>query len=267
MEEKKMPKAVILAGGYGTRISEESHLKPKPMVEIGGKPILWHIMKHLYAYGIRDFIILAGYKQQVIKEYFANYFLHTSDITFDFTQPHQLVKIVHKRTSEAWRVTVVDTGINTMTGGRIKRVANFLEDGEPFLLTYGDGVANVDIDALLAFHAAHGRLATLTGVKPDGRFGVLDMESERITSFREKSGDDMGWINGGFMMLEKGVLDYLEGDTTVFEREPLERLAAQGQLMCYRHEGFWKCMDTLRDKESLEAKWQAGTAPWKTWEE
>lgn len=261
-----MPIAVILAGGFGTRISEESHLKPKPMIEIGGKPILWHIMKHYYHYGVKDFIILAGYKQQVIKEYFSNYFLHTSDVTFDFSSRSQ-VQIVHKRNSEDWRVTIIDTGLNTMTGGRIKRIKEYLRDGEPFFLTYGDGVADVDIAALLEFHRHHGKSATLTGIQPEGRFGIMDMDSDAIKSFREKSSNDTGWINGGFMVLNKKVLDYLEGDETVLEREPLERLASEGQLMCYRHNGFWKCMDTLRDKESLEEQWNSGHALWKTWEE
>lgn len=260
-------KALILAGGFGTRISEESHLKPKPMIEIGGKPILWHIMKHLHRYGIKDFIILAGYKQQVIKEYFYNYFLHTSDITFDFTSRDQ-VQIVHKRNSEDWRVTVVDTGYRTMTGGRVKRVKDYLDPSEPFLLTYGDGVSDVDIDALTAFHRSHGKLATLTAIQPEGRFGIMDIDSEsNVRSFREKSTADTGWINGGFMILSPTVLDYIEGDNTTLEREPLETIAQQGQLTCYHHHGFWKCMDTLRDKEELEKNWNNNTAPWKTWEE
>lgn len=265
MSEKKMPKAVILAGGFGTRISEESHLKPKPMIEIGGKPILWHIMKHYHRYGVKDFIILAGYKQQVIKEYFFNYFLHTCDITFDFSSRDN-VQVVHKRNSEDWRVTVVDTGLETMTGGRVKRVGNYLEDGEPFFLTYGDGVADVDIAALLAFHKEHGKIATLTGIQPEGRFGIMEMSGDAIRSFREKSRSDTGWINGGFMVLEPKMLDYIEGDTTTLEREPMERLAAESELMCYRHSGFWKCMDTLRDKEALEKMWSSGEAPWKTWD-
>lgn len=261
----KMPTAVILAGGFGTRISEESHLRPKPMIEIGGKPILWHIMKHYHSFGVKDFIILAGYKQHVIKEYFANYFLHTSDITFDFSQPGQ-VQIVNKQSSEDWRVSVVDTGLNTMTGGRIKRVKNYLDPDRPFFLTYGDGVSDVDIASLLDYHKKHGRLATLTGIQPEGRFGIMDIEGDDIKSFREKSKSDTGWINGGFMVLEPKVIDYIEGDETSFEREPLERLAEEGQLTCFRHSGFWKCMDTLRDKEALEKMWLSGTAPWKTWE-
>lgn len=260
-------KALILAGGFGTRISEESHLKPKPMIEIGGKPILWHIMKHLHRYGIKDFIILAGYKQQVIKEYFYNYFLHTSDITFDFSARDQ-VQIVHKRNSEDWRVTVVDTGYRTMTGGRVKRVKDYLDPSEPFLLTYGDGVSDVDIDALTAFHRSHGKLATLTAIQPEGRFGIMDIDGDsNVRSFREKSTADTGWINGGFMILSPSVLDFIEGDTTTLEREPLETIAQQGQLTCYHHHGFWKCMDTLRDKEELEKHWNNNTAPWKTWEE
>lgn len=261
-----MPKAVILAGGYGTRISEESHLRPKPMIEIGGKPILWHIMKHYHHYGVKDFIILAGYKQHVIKEYFANYFLHSSDITFDFTSRDQL-QIVHKRNAEDWRVTVVDTGLDTMTGGRLKRVKDYLADDEPFFLTYGDGVSDVNIDRLLEFHRSHGRLATLTAIRPEGRFGILDTDGDRIKSFREKSTDDTGWINAGFMVLEPRVIDYIDGDHTTFEREPLENLATDGQLMCFRHHGFWKCMDTLRDKQDLEHRLEQNNAPWKVWQE
>lgn len=256
--------ALILAGGFGTRISEESHLRPKPMIEVGGRPILWHIMKHYYRFGVNDFVILAGYKQHVIKEYFANYFLHTSDITFDFSSDDHL-QIVNKRHAEKWRVSVVDTGLNTMTGGRVKRVRDYLKPDRPFLLTYGDGVSDVDIEALLDFHRSHGKLATITGIQPEGRFGIMDIEGDVIRSFREKSKGDTGWINGGFMVLEPEVIDYIDGDAATFEREPMERLAADGQLMCYRHDGFWKCMDTLRDKEQLEAMWANGSAPWKTW--
>lgn len=256
--------AVVLAGGYGTRISEESHLRPKPMVEIGGKPILWHIMKHLHHYGVKNFIILGGYKQQVIKEYFFNYFLHTSDITFDFSQEGQ-VQVVHSRNAEDWKVTVVDTGLDTMTGGRLKRVKAYLPADRPFLMTYGDGVSDVDIHKLLAYHEANGHRATLTGIRPDSRFGVMDFNGELIRSFREKSTLDAGWINGGFFILEPSVIDYIEGDNTMFEREPLEALAAEGELDCYRHTGFWKCMDTLRDKETLEKLWASGNAPWKVW--
>lgn len=255
-------KAVILAGGFGTRISEESHLKPKPMIEIGGMPILWHIMKWYSKFGINEFIICAGYKQDVIKEWFANYFLHTSDVTFDFTNGNEV--IVHSKHAEPWKVTVVDTGLNTLTGGRIKRVKDYI-GYEPFLMTYGDGVADVDIDALIKFHKAHGHIATLTGVQPEGRFGIMDLDGDNIQSFREKSKEDMGWINGGFMVLEPKVMDYIEGDAIMFEREPLENLAKDGQLDCYKHEGFWQCMDSLRDKERLEKVIADGKAPWIYW--
>ena len=255
-------KAVILAGGFGTRISEESHLKPKPMVEIGGMPILWHIMKWYSKFGINEFVICAGYKQNVIKEFFANYYLHKADVTFDFEHGGKI--ITHADHSEKWHVTVVDTGLNTLTGGRIKRVKDYIGD-EPFLMTYGDGVSDVDVNAVIEFHKAHGHLATLTGVQPEGRFGVMDMEGDSILSFREKSKEDMGWINGGFMVLEPKVLDYIDGDNIMFEREPLERLANDGQLDCYKHEGFWQCMDTLRDKERLEALIATGKAPWMWW--
>ena len=243
-------KAVILAGGYGTRISEESQFKPKPMIEIGGMPILWHIMKLYTHYGVNEFIICAGYKQHVIKEWFADYFLHTSDITFDFTQDDKI--IVHNKRAEKWKVTVVDTGLDTMTGGRLKRVRNFIGD-EPFFMTYGDGVSDVDINALLDFHKKHGKLATMSAVKPESRFGVLDLtEHNEVRAFREKSDIDSGWINAGFMVLEPKVLDYIKDDTVMFEREPMEQLAREGQLMCCKHNGFWQCMDTLRDKERLE---------------
>ena len=256
-------KAVLLAGGFGTRISEESQFKPKPMIEIGGMPILWHILKLYSHYGINEFIICAGYKQHVIKEWFADYFLHTSDITFDFTQDDKI--IVHNKHAEQWKVTVVDTGLNTMTGGRLKRVRSFIGD-EPFFMTYGDGVADIDINDLLSFHNSHGRLATMSAVKPDSRFGVLDLSSDNeVKAFREKSKVDSGYINAGFMVLDPKVLDYVEDDTVMFEREPMERLAAEGQLMCYKHEGFWQCMDTLRDKERLEKMWAENKAPWKVW--
>ena len=259
-------KAVILAGGFGTRISEESHLKPKPMIEIGGMPIMWHIMKLYSHYGVNDFVICAGYKQNVIKEWFADYFLHTSDITFDFTEGNQI--IVHNKRTEQWKVTVVDTGLNTMTGGRLKRVKEFLDDNEPFFMTYGDGVSNVDIDKLLEFHKKSGRLATLTAVKPDSRFGILDLsEDDEIMAFREKKVVDSGWINAGFMVLEKKVLDYVKDDTIMFENEPLEMLANERQLMCYKHDDFWQCMDTLRDKETLEKLWGSKQAPWKLWQD
>lgn len=258
-------KAVILAGGFGTRISEESRFKPKPMIEIGGMPVLWHIMKSYSNYGVNEFIVCAGYKQHIIKEWFADYFLHTSDITFDFTQDDKI--IVHNKRAEQWKVTVVDTGLNTMTGGRLKRVRKYIGD-EPFFMTYGDGVADVDIDKLLAFHKNHGRLATMTAVKPNGRFGVLDLSDiDEIKAFREKSAADSGWINAGFMVLSPDVLDYVKDDTIMFEREPLEKLAQEGQLMCYKHDGFWQCMDTLRDKEKLEDLWNDNIAPWKVWED
>lgn len=257
-------KTVILAGGYGTRISEESHLRPKPMIEIGGKPMLWHIMKHYSSFGYNDFIICCGYKQYIIKEFFADYFLHMSDVTFDFTAENKM--IVHNNTTEPWKVTLIDTGINTMTGGRVKRVRDYIGD-EPFMLTYGDGVSDVDINALIEFHKAHGRIATLTAIQPGGRFGRLDIDNDEcIKSFEEKSKDDGGWINGGFMVLNPEILDYIAGDETVLERYPLETIAAEGQLNAYRHDGFWQCMDTLRDKELLEKLWESGQAPWKTWE-
>lgn len=256
-------KAVLLAGGFGTRISEESKLKPKPMIEIGGMPILWHIMKMYSKFGVNEFVICAGYKQHVIKEWFADYFLHTSDITFDFTQDDKI--IVHNKRAEQWKVTVVDTGLNTMTGGRLKRVRNYLGD-EPFFMTYGDGVADVDIDKLLEFHKSHGRLATMTAIKPNSRFGVLDLsDNDEVNAFREKSDADSGWINAGFMVLSPEVLDYVKDDTIMFEREPMEKLAEEGQLMCYKHDGFWQCMDTLRDKEKLEDLWDKNKAPWKVW--
>ena len=256
-------KAVILAGGFGTRISEESQFKPKPMIEIGEMPIIWHIMKLYSAYGINEFVICAGYKQHVIKEWFADYFLHTSDITFDFTQDDKI--IVHNKRAEQWKVTVVDTGLHTMTGGRLKRVKNYIGD-EPFFMTYGDGVADVDINALLDFHKSHGRLATMTAVKPDSRFGVLDLsENDEVKAFREKSAVDSGYINAGFMVLSPKVLDYVKDDSIMFEREPMEKLAEENQLMCYKHNGFWQCMDTLRYKEKLEKLWAENKAPWKVW--
>lgn len=256
-------KVVILAGGFGTRISEESHLRPKPMVEIGGMPVLWHVMKHYSFYGYNEFIICAGYKQNVIKEWFADYYINHSDVTFDFTKKEKIT--VHATESDPWKVTVVDTGLNTMTGGRIKRIGRYL-DSEPFFLTYGDGLSNVDIAKEVEFHNKHGKLATLTAVHPDSRFGVLDIQSNQIMAFREKSEADVGWINGGFMILDPKVLDYIEGDSTIFERAPLEALSKDGQLMAFRHRGFWQCMDTLRDKEKLEGLWASKKAPWKRWE-
>lgn len=256
-------KVVLLAGGFGTRISEESQYKPKPMIEIGEMPILWHIMKTYSSYGFDEFIICAGYKQHVIKQWFADYFLHTSDITFDFTKGNQM--IIHDAHAENWKVTVVDTGLHTMTGGRLKRIKKYLGD-EPFFMTYGDGVADVDIPATLEFHKSHGKLATMTAIRPESRYGMIDMEDGLVNSFREKSQSDVGWINGGFMVLDPKVLDYIDGDADMFERAPMERLAEDGQLMCYCHEGFWQCMDTLRDKQKLESLWESGKAPWKLWE-
>lgn len=257
-------KVVILAGGFGTRISEESHLKPKPMIEIGGKPILWHIMKGYSYYGFHDFIICCGYKQHVIKEWFADYYLHNSDVTFDFTRGNEMT--VHNNVAEPWRVTLVDTGLNTMTGGRVKRVQPYIGN-ETFFLTYGDGVADVDIPKLLEYHQSHGKIATLTTVNLDQRFGVLEVEEDgRIESFREKAEQDSGCINGGFMCLEPEIFDYLEGDETVFEQKPLQTLVEEGQLMAYRHHGFWQCMDTAREKEKLEKLWNSGKAPWKVWD-
>ncbi|SDB15476.1 glucose-1-phosphate cytidylyltransferase [Eubacterium oxidoreducens] len=258
-------KVVILAGGLGTRISEESHLKPKPMIEIGGAPILWHIMKYYSSFGFDEFIICAGYKQYVIKEYFADYYLHRSDVTFDFSDDNKM--IIHNNVAEPWKVTIVDTGYNTMTGGRLKRVAKYIGD-ETFMMTYGDGVSDVDLDALVKFHREHKKLATITAIQPGGRFGVLDFgEHDLVKDFSEKGKEDGGWINAGFMVLEPKVLDYIAGDATFFEREPMNHLAADGQLAAYRHEGFWQCMDTLRDKELLDLYLARGTAPWKIWED
>ena len=255
-------KAVILAGGLGTRISEETHLKPKPMVEIGGKPVLWHIMKSYSHHGINDFVICCGYKGYVIKEYFANYFLHMSDVTFDMAQNRMEV---HRQQAEPWRVTLVDTGESTMTGGRLKRVAQYLAGEKAFCFTYGDGVSDVDITALVAFHEREGRLATVTATRPPGRFGALDIEGERVRRFKEKPDGDGVMINGGFFVLSPQVIDLIDGDDTVWERGPLEQLAAQGELAAYAHEGFWQPMDTLRDKVLLEDLWSSGRAPWKAW--
>ncbi|MBK6004593.1 glucose-1-phosphate cytidylyltransferase [Ramlibacter ginsenosidimutans] len=254
-------KAVILAGGLGTRISEETTVRPKPMIEIGGKPILWHIMKIYSAHGVNDFIVCCGYKGYVIKEYFANYFLHMSDVTFDMRANSMEV---HQNQAENWRVTVVDTGESTMTGGRLKRVRNYLGD-EDFCFTYGDGVSDVDITATIAFHRKSERLATLTGVQPPGRFGALNLEGTRVASFEEKPHGDGAWINGGFFVLSPKVLDLIEDDSTIWERGPMEKLARDGQLSAYLHDGFWQPMDTLRDKTYLEELWQAGKAPWKVW--
>lgn len=254
-------KAVILAGGLGTRISEESHLKPKPMIEIGGKPILWHILKIYSAHGIDDFVICLGYKGYVIKEYFANYFLHMSDVTFDMRNNRMQI---HNNHCEPWRVTLVDTGEASMTGGRLKRVRSYLND-EAFCFTYGDGVSDVNIPALVAFHRQQGLLATMTAVQPPGRYGSLNLEGALIQRFEEKPRGDGGWINGGFFVLSPKVIDYIEGDETIWERGPLERLAAEGQLAAFKHTGFWYAMDTLRDKMKLEEFWQTGQAPWKIW--
>ena len=257
-------KVVLLAGGYGTRISEESYLRPKPMIEIGEMPILWHIMKEYSHYGYNEFIICAGYKQHVIKEWFADYFLHTSDITFDFTEGNKM--IVHNQHAEPWKVTVVDTGLNTMTGGRSKRVQQYIGN-ETFLMTYGDGVCDVDIAKLVEFHKNHGKLATLTAVKLKQQKGVLDIGGDNVVrSFREKSMIDQAPINAGYMVLEPEVLDYIAGDDISFEKEPLEQIAAEGQLMSYLHSGFWQCMDTKREKDILETLWQNENAPWKSWD-
>ncbi|ACU94731.1 glucose-1-phosphate cytidylyltransferase [Cryptobacterium curtum DSM 15641] len=256
-------KAVILAGGLGTRISEESHLRPKPMIEIGGMPILWHIMKILSTQGITEFVICAGYKQEVIKDWFADYYLHTSDVTFDLTNGGRTT--VHRNTSEAWKVTVADTGYATMTGGRLKKIKHYVGD-ETFLMTYGDGVANVNISDLVAYHQLSGTKATLTAVHATQRFGVLDMnDSGLIREFREKHDRDGSYINGGFMILEPEVLDYIESDSTIFESDTLFTLAQKGELGAYRHEGFWQCMDMQREKQLLEDMWAKGNAPWKIW--
>lgn len=256
-------KAVILAGGLGTRISEETHLKPKPMIEIGGRPILWHIMKIYSHYGIREFVICCGYKGYLIKEYFANYFLYMSDVTFDMEQNRMEV---HQRNAEPWKVTLVDTGETTMTGGRLKRVAPYLHDDEPFCFTYGDGVSDVNIRELVQFHREQGTLATLTAAYPPGRFGALDIDADhRVCTFKEKPKGDGGMINGGFFVLSPKVLRLLKDDQTIWEREPLEALACQGQLSAYQHHGFWQPMDTLRDRTLLEQLWAENRAPWKVW--
>lgn len=254
-------KVVLLAGGFGTRISEESHLKPKPMIEIGGKPILWHIMKIYSHFGLNDFVVCCGYKGYVIKEYFANYFLHTTDVTFDMKNNKMEV---HQNSCEPWRVTLVDTGENTMTGGRIKRVQDYIGD-EDFCLTYGDGVANVNIKELIQFHKSHGGLATLTATQPPGRFGALSLNGNKIKCFKEKPEGDGNWINGGFFVLNSKVLDLIKDDMTVWEQAPLEHLAQEGQLHAFFHNDFWQPMDTLRDKNHLEDLWQKGKAPWRVW--
>ncbi len=255
-------KAVILAGGLGTRISEESHLRPKPMIEIGGRPVLWHIMKMYAAHGVNDFIICLGYKGYVIKEYFANYFLHMSDVTFDMAENRMEV---HRRHAEPWRVTLVDTGDSTMTGGRLRRVRDYLTPGESFAFTYGDGVADIDLTAEFAFHRAHGKLATVAAVQPPGRYGALQIEGSRVSAFIEKPRGDGGLINGGFFVLQPEVLELVASDQTSWELEPMATLAAQDQLQAFEHAGFWQPMDTLREKTLLEELWQSGQAPWKTW--
>ena len=255
-------KVVLLAGGYGTRISEESHLKPKPMIEIGEKPILWHIMKEYSHYGFNDFIICAGYKQHMIKEWFANYYLYNCDVTFDFTAENHMT--VHNNASEPWKVTVVDTGLDTMTGGRIKRIQKYIGN-ERFMLSYGDGVSDINMQEVLKFHENHGKLATITAVNIGQRFGTMEISGDEITAFREKSDLDGSRINAGYMVMEPEVFDYIEGDSTVFEKEPLQKLSDEGQLMAYRHDGFWQCMDTKREKDKLEELWASGKAPWKTW--
>jgi glucose-1-phosphate cytidylyltransferase len=253
-------KAVILAGGMGTRISEETHLRPKPMVEIGGRPLLWHIMKLYASHGIQEFVICCGYKGYVIKEYFANYFLHMSDVTFEVADNRMQV---HHRKAEPWRVTLADTGEATMTGGRLKRVAEYLQGEDAFCFTYGDGLADVDITALVTFHRAHGKLATVTAVQPPGRYGALQLDGPKVDGFVEKAPGDGGWINGGFFVLSPQTLALIDDDQTSWEAEPLSQLARDGQLMAFKHEGFWQPMDTLRDKNQLEQLWAAGVAPWK----
>ena len=256
-------KVVILAGGRGTRISEESDLKPKPMIEIGGAPILWHIMKYYSSFGYHEFIICCGYKGHVIKEYFADYYLHRSDVTFDFSAKNRMT--VHQNVAEPWKVTLVDTGLNTQTGARVKRVHDYVGN-EPFMLTYGDGVSDVDLSALLRQHKESGNEVTITGVQPGGRFGVMEIAGQTVTGFREKAREDGGWINGGFMVVEPKIFDILDEDEDcILERQPMETLAAEGRLGVYKHTGFWQCMDTQRDKIWLEARWRENTAPWKVW--
>ncbi len=255
-------KAVILAGGLGTRISEETHLKPKPMVEIGGKPILWHIMKLYSAHGVTDFVICCGYKGYVIKEYFANYFLHMSDVTFNMANNEMEV---HNQKAEPWKVTLIDTGDETLTGGRLRRVESFIRDDEAFCFTYGDGVADIDISAQVRFHQAHGKWATVTAVQPPGRYGALQIDGTRVSGFSEKPRGDGGLINGGFFVLSPKCIDLIHGDDTSWEREPLMELAGMSQLMAFEHHGFWQPMDTLRDKNQLEQLWHSGKAPWKIW--
>ena len=259
-------KVVILAGGFGTRISEESHLRPKPMIEIGDSPILWHILKYYSAFGFNEFIICCGYKGYMIKEYFADYYLHRSDVTFDFTAENKM--IVHNNVAEPWKVTVVDTGLHTQTGGRIKRIAQYVDD-QRFMMTYGDGVSNIDLNLLTNTHKQSGKTVTLSAIQPGGRFGVLDINNRdgTITGFHEKAKEDGSWINAGFMVMEPEVFDYIDDDSTIFERAPLERLSADGKLGVYRHQGYWQCMDTQRDKGALEWLWGNNEAPWKVWDD
>jgi glucose-1-phosphate cytidylyltransferase len=256
-------KAVILAGGLGTRISEETHLKPKPLIEIGGRPILWHIMKNYSAHGVKDFVICCGYKGYLIKEYFANYFLHMSDVTFDMANNQMQV---HQQKAEPWKVTLIDTGEDTLTGGRLKRVANYIKNEEAFCFTYGDGVSDVDIGASIKFHQRHGKLATVTAVSPPGRYGALERAGDQVTGFVEKPRGDGGVINGGFFVLSPKVVDFIDGDQSSWEGEPLTALAQQGQMMAFEHQGFWQPMDTLREKTHLEELWASGKAPWKNWQ-
>jgi len=255
-------KAVILAGGLGTRLSEETSLRPKPMVEIGARPILWHILKSYLSHGVRDFVICCGYKGYIIKEYFANYRMHMADVTVEGRD--ETITFTNSA-AEDWRITMVDTGEMTMTGGRLKRIAEHLKDEEAFCLTYGDGVSDIDISKLLAFHRQHGGAATVTAVRPPSRFGALEMDGDKVLSFAEKPIDESGWINGGFFVLHPSVIGHIDGDATIWEKEPLERLAAAGQLHAFKHEGFWQPMDTLRDRHALEAMWESGKAPWKSW--
>lgn len=257
-------KVVILAGGFGTRISEESYLKPKPMLEIGGKPILWHIMKEYSHYGYNDFVICCGYKQHIVKEWFADYYLYNSDVTFDFSNENKMT--IHNNVAEPWRVTLVDTGLNTMTGGRVKRIQKYIGN-ETFMLTYGDGVSDIHIDELVVYHEKQGKIATLTAANVGQRFGVLDIAKDKtITAFREKSMDDGARINAGYMVLEPEIFDYIDGDSMVFEKEPLERVAAKGELAAYIFDGYWQCMDTKREMDQLNELWDTGKAPWKSWE-
>ena len=255
-------KVVLLAGGFGTRISEESQFRPKPMIEIGGRPILWHIMKEYSHYGFNDFIICAGYKQDYIKEYFAHYYMYNSDISFDFAHDNSME--IFNNNAEPWKVTSINTGLNTLTGGRVKRIAPYVNN-ETFMLTYGDGVCDVNIKEVLKFHKEQGKICTITAVKPEGRFGILDIKENLIKSFREKDKQDVGYINGGYMVCEPAIFDYIENDATTLEQQPFERLAAEGQLVPFKHNGFWQCMDTMRDKEKLENLLAANKAPWKVW--